>query len=460
MNDLTQGFDSIYKFLEGYFGVFLNQLSFGLFLIGILVTIFLLKNRPKYKSVVELLPSAWTAFGILGTFVSLIVGFSGLDLSGNSSDINQLPYVLSNAFLTSIAGIIVSQYLSFYLSKFEDEELTKEYFREPPEKILFDLKNNTWKQNYEIIELLKNTNSILMTLDKKIGSTMPELIDEFGKTMQSISLMIKSNISDLNKDMFTQIQGVLDGFKQVTADAGEHTKQMNKYNVSAIVIEMKKLMEGFASEVTGLQSNLTAGNQNHLIRHEELMSKQEKSINDFEIKANKSREEILNQSQGFQTDLVEAQRAGISDYLSEMGRIREESSDSAKKAQVAYESMVNSIEVQTKIILEELKAQTSDVSIQIGNWVDVSDNTLHATSERLKESVTAFDNQKNNQKMVLENMNKQLEGLKALYETEKFTQQRFEAYDNRTNDIEAIMSQLVELAKTLKNHLEKQEADV
>lgn len=444
--------NSILKYLREPFNLF----SIGLLFVCAIVTFFLFidSERDKIKNILRALPAFWTGLGVLLTFGSLLVGFSSIDLTQNEN-INRLPIILSNAFFTSIVGILIAQILNIILSRQDDQEAKEDHYKEAPEKLLYDLRHNSFIQNDQILNVLRDIDSSLKLVDRRFESAMPELIGQFTKTMDSISYNIKQNISGLNEDMFKQIQGILIEFKNISNSAGDHLKKVSTENASDVATEMKKLLEGLAGEVGSLKEKLSQSNQDQLTKHLALMELQEKSITDFGEKASASRQVLLTQSQDFQNQLIEKQQEGVSSYLNELEKIRNEANEAAKAAQNAYLEMVSQVNEKTTQILNDLKLQAHLVSTSINEWVEVSENTLEATSLRLKDSVSTFDNQKATYEQMLINMNLQLEELKNLYALERFTTERFEAYEGRTKVIEAGLNEMEARTRLLKLHQEE-----
>ena len=70
-------------------------------------------HGPGNANLAEMIPSLLTSLGILGTFLGLVTGLSGLTLSAADTTallkaMEQLIGGMSTAFLTSIAGVVAS----------------------------------------------------------------------------------------------------------------------------------------------------------------------------------------------------------------------------------------------------------------------------------------------------------------------------------------------------------------
>ena len=67
--------------------------------------------KPGHAQLAELIPSLLTSLGILGTFMGLMQGLTGLDLNDAAKTIQSIPTLLTGmrfAFATSVAGIVCS----------------------------------------------------------------------------------------------------------------------------------------------------------------------------------------------------------------------------------------------------------------------------------------------------------------------------------------------------------------
>ncbi len=67
--------------------------------------------KPGHAQLAELIPSLLTSLGILGTFLGLMAGLTGLDLADAAKTISSIPTLLTGmkfAFATSVAGISCS----------------------------------------------------------------------------------------------------------------------------------------------------------------------------------------------------------------------------------------------------------------------------------------------------------------------------------------------------------------
>jgi len=387
--------------------------------------------------------------------------------------------ILSNAFVTSILGLIGALLINIILSQMEETVGIEEHFVDPPEKLLYDLmnnsialKNNSFAQNNSIIDALNSLNGNLIKIDKRLEESSSSLVEKFDETMRSVSQSVKQNISEINQDMFNQISGVMTEFKGVSNQAGAHFKEVNQNNVSIIVSEMKTLMKTMSEEVSQLQSKISQETEGFTKTQKESLSKQLEKNEEFQrdslVKSEAFLIDQLAKFEGITKSLNEfsksqqeaqaaswseantTQKAAIESFLKEMIAIKQESIHSSEKANEALSSLIESIELKTKEVLENIHKDFEKVSADLQNWATLTQQGLNATGSRLKESVTAFDDQRENHKKTLEQADLQLETLSGLLKNEELQSQRLENYEDRTDELANAVLQLKELVQLVK----------
>jgi len=464
------------NFVIDYLSKPLNIFSLLIFVILFFITRLVFqkaKTIKEYRSIAQVMPNIWTATGIIGTFTSLLVGFSNIEnLSENSDSINDLPILLSNAFVTSILGLIGAMVINIILSKREESNNKEDHFVDPPEKLLFDLKINSFAQNNSIIDALNGLNGNLIKIDRRLEESSTSLVEKFDDTMKAVSQSVRQNISEINKDMFNQISEVLTEFKSVSNQAGSHFKELNQNNVSIIAAEMKTLMKKMSEEVSQLQTKITKESEVFIKIQQDTLSKQvenneafqqdsivksEAFLNEQLVKfeaVNKSLGEFSKSQQKAQSEnwkeVNAAQKGAIESFLTEMKAIKQESIQSSEKANKSLSSLIDSIELKTKDVLDNIHKDFEKVSTDLQNWATLTEQGLNATASRLKESVTAFDDQRENHKKTIEQADIYLATLSDLTKNEELQSQRLENYEDRTDALASSVIQLKELVQLVK----------
>ena len=73
------------------------------------------------RRIVDLIPSALSTWGVLGTFIGIALGLSGFDTGNIDKSIPALLEGMKTAFFTSLAGMGTSLILQFIISKMTDK---------------------------------------------------------------------------------------------------------------------------------------------------------------------------------------------------------------------------------------------------------------------------------------------------------------------------------------------------
>ncbi len=133
-------------------------------------------------------PGFLTAFGLLGTFVGLLVGLSGLDLSGH---IEQMRHGITSvvdgaktAFITSVWGVITSVLFNFLEKAMEQTLRSKLYDLQAEIEKRFP-RLRAEEQLRELIHYDKESSITLQTLAEQIGTKMQESVFQVSENMQS-----------------------------------------------------------------------------------------------------------------------------------------------------------------------------------------------------------------------------------------------------------------------------------
>lgn len=461
---------------SGFWRSFIQQdttvFSLGLFLLLLFWSIKILMVSKNSHSA-RMLPNLWTGAGVGLTFVSLIFGFADINLNKlESEEVSKLIVVLANAFVTSIVGLLGAQMITFILSFSEDKKEKKEYFVEPPEKLLFDLKNNSFAQNNSIIDALNTLNGSLLKIDRRLEESSASLVEKFDDTMKAVSQSVKQNISEINQDMFKQISGVLAEFKEISKDAGSHFMELNQNNVSIIAAEMKTLMKSLSDEVSKMQKAISEENEAFVkTQKEAVASQQEKNeefqktslersntlLNDQIAQFSRLTEKLVSLSEAQQKQQNESwnkssedQREAIQTFLGEISNITEIAKSSTAETQKSYEETLKTINSNVEEVLGRLHSDFEKVSKELKDWAASTELGINATSERLKESINAFDDLREIHLKLIDQTQDQLEMLQKIVEGHRGDNQKFEQYESRTNELSGAIIQMTELSEILK----------
>jgi len=174
-------------------------------LVGMIISWWLLLLKKD-----ELLQGIWTSLGILGTFIALVFAFKDKSLFMNKNGElqldNLLPY-LSSAFITSVVGISMGVFFSIRNKYYESErEETEKHLQDPPEKMLFDMKE----------AIIKISLNISQDLSKQMVPFFENLNNAVFKNMQPVLNQSNETLKELNKKIEVQFSGNIKKFNSVT----------------------------------------------------------------------------------------------------------------------------------------------------------------------------------------------------------------------------------------------------
>lgn len=447
-------------------------MSATVILVGATSSYFFWNNTTARKNI----PNLWTALGLLGTFIALsaslflmdgIIGVEG-DAIEMSESVNQLPFKLSTAFITSIIGIIAAQISNFRISRAESIELNKvDYLKESPEKLLFDLRNLAKKQN----EFFKNTNnnienilsatkeqnefvkststhmynllstthrindSIVQTKDgliqefhvtmEKLKTTMHEMRDDFKEIHNSMAGNFKATMGSLKEDVKSDATAINHELANHSKEAlGKYVEELN--NSQALLTELqdknsetlKHNLEALANQIGELGSTMKATLQQDSAE----ILKDQKEMHEQAI-----------------SGMNEVSSSGISEInqmknaiLEENERFRESIQNQGIELLKNHNDLLNKLENDFGVLLTNIK-----------ELQDVTEKTVIASSSKMQEAAGLYDKQRDLQGEILTQVQNQLGVLeeqlkerKAEFDKYKYYEDQLNAMNNRISDLE------------------------
>ena len=202
-------------------------------------------------------PSFLVAIGVLGTFVGLSLGLSGLDLNGPTSalkkDMATMISGAATAFNTSIVGVLLSLIINFIEKKLErqvrgvvlslQQNIDFLYPRIPGEQSLV-----------EISAASQNAADALMVLHEKIGERLQESIEGISQSMQ------EAVTEALNKVMAPAIDSLVRNASDQSTVALEQLvgQFLEKFGEAGRVqgAALDRVADNVTSAVSGMQAQL------------------------------------------------------------------------------------------------------------------------------------------------------------------------------------------------------------
>lgn len=246
-----------------------------------------------HNRVINLVPGTLTALGVLGTFLGLTIGLSGLTL-GDEADINQLRGGIqqlingaSTAFITSLAGVSLSIVAGTFKSSVERQSIRKigqlqtaideAFVRQAPEQSLVN-----------IMDTSAESLQALQTLHERIGdqfqSSMQGLVHDMQSAVTSaISTALAPAMDSLVDSTSKQSSAVFEELvgKFATSFEGIGNAQAVQLNqasdslnnsISTVVGQFGEMLETFKNQQNSNQQEANKSTENYREQLTELLS--------------------------------------------------------------------------------------------------------------------------------------------------------------------------------------------
>lgn len=345
---------------------------------------------PGKRKIAEMVPGVLTALGILGTFLGLLQGITGLDTGSSEilrESITELLDGMSLAFTTSIVGIVSSIFWSWI-----DRRRYKEYVKVLNDfQIKFSQKfplANTQGFLYEILELQKEQTEAIKHISTDISL---ELSKAFDKTINETLLpgLVESLSSIIEKDILPSIElvsSVVNDFANVAT--ANQTHGMAKI-VDKFIENMNNALDNQFDNLAQTIEELCEWQLETKDSLDELIKElKETTLNQKEI--NVSTEEMIKQFSEYFTQLIKANNdltINIKEVSSLLNTLEE---------LIAYnKGIATDIEEKRKIFDERADKHSEFIKNNIDKLNDSWENTynvFNTVNDRLENSAKEFSN--------------------------------------------------------------------
>lgn len=257
-------------------------------------------------------PGFLTAVGVIGTFLGLTLGLSGLNIGGEAetakltAGIQTMISGASVAFITSVWGVATSLIFNVFEKLLERNIRGK--IHELQNQIDYIYPRITAEQSLvQMVEYNKNTDEAIQVLAEKIGDKMQEAMDEVSTSINSslkdalteiMSPAIKSLVDNANGGAQTALDGLMERFLEKMGDAGSAQQEMMQSaskDVTAAVgglsTELSGFVDGFKAQTTEMNQGLGEQFTKMDEREQERAAQQEKQLNDLAARS----QQLMNQ---------------------------------------------------------------------------------------------------------------------------------------------------------------------
>ena len=378
----------------------LPYISWGLFALIILTAlwgyIYIARKRDSEKLIarrrwIEMIPSAVSTLGVLGTFIGITLGLICFDTSNLNDSIPDLLEGLKTAFFTSLAGMFGSLILSRKVNNLFDEKTGGVSDTNQAAalicKSVSDLQEQSKSQQQANVVFHNLVTQVIQNLDANIGKlnadigTLNANINQLNVAASTIALAVedvKGNVS-ITTNKVTAIASTAEGIKQEAED-------MN--GKSASMLQSMGNMEETSGQLHGLVKE-QAGNVGELLEHTSaIFSTQE------EISANVGKlGEKLHAEVVEIEDKMEATNKLLTQKFDEFSELLKKSNTEAlvevmKKVTAEFQKQMNALI--NKLIQENFDQLNKSVE-RLNQWQQENKEMISRLTAQYREMATDFE---------------------------------------------------------------------
>ena len=342
-----------------------------------------------YQRVSEALPGIFVAVGIFGTFYGLVLGLKGLNIEEVDQlqkGIGQLINGLSFAFLTSLAGILLSVIFSL-IHRFSINRIEKNVFQLNQHMEGYFPYHTYERFNHRYQSLQEFMIEHLSGLSTEIAAKMSyKLGVAFGDTVKShivpifkdIHAMLKENGQEMKVQQGRMFKGFDKNLEKTGTIITSHFKETQKKQAQVIESILSKYVDNlnltFKDQLDGLKqviqetSSLQVDTRNKIIEFNDKLQRQFESQGELIEKTARAGETLGATIASFET--IADQFKNSTNYISQAAAMMEKS---AEKAMKGHEILTTSIETQMQAIRttrEEMETSWKDITRNVAASVD------------------------------------------------------------------------------------------
>lgn len=367
-----------------------------------------LVNKFGSRRFIELIPGIFLSIGILGTFIGIATGVSGLNPDGNSeemrSGIGILLHGMQTKFWSSIVGIVASLIWQFIDKNFLLPRLQSSYLeiREALDEVF-----PTQDQNTLLQQMLENQRSQMNDFQIFMSEQLiPQMITGFNDTLKQSLLPPMEHTQVLMNELITSASvNQMDGVKQLTAEVmnslneltGEQMKNLSE-SINKTVEWQERVHEEMSNLVESMQQS--ARNQSEMVEKTTVLTQEihqyTDNITDYQ-KVLESTVSQLNDTTSKNSELQSVVSGLLDRMVEERNVFNQYFDEHLAKLQSNVESIIIQTEYQVKVqtLLEQNLERITDMAdSQQLLATSLSDQAVLSkkSSEELGHLVERFEN--------------------------------------------------------------------
>ena len=224
----------------------------------------LLKEKMN-KRLLDYVPQLLLAIGIFGTFLGLVLGLSGLDLSaGDNTQLNNLIDGTKISFLTSLYGmyfsIAISTLMNFHIGDYEENilkiknNLNKVFKQALAERSLIKIEKELGMIKSMSGEIKNINEGMSVAIGKELISVIQSYNETNEKYMEAVTQIVKTNISGLAESVSSLFEEKMQ--KIFSEEFVSKFENLNK-NTLEIATNNNRNIEEYKNEIEKISNSIS-----------------------------------------------------------------------------------------------------------------------------------------------------------------------------------------------------------
>jgi hypothetical protein len=393
--------------------------------------LYIFREYPNNRSFLNSIPSFCTGVGVFFTFVALFISLAFLQDSDDLNVLELIPQLVS-AFSTSIIGVASSLIFGFRVKKKINEldiqlAQDKPYLNIHPNELLHNIQKGIEVLNSEseglkgAINGLKSSNEIQMSaLSNAIGSLVESVNSEIKQTVKALQEQLENYIETIgNNAINASTQQISTINEQFLTDTQALIKG-NQEQLSTQFGAMENVFTNIVSKIEGLSNG------------------------------------INQQTETTQTSFNTAINEMIGSLQSQSNQLIENTENQSKELLLNTQNQLVHTINETNTVLEKNLENLEKTFSNIEKWQNTSKLSLEEVTNEFVKAVSEYQSIGEQNKLVLEEVKKQLVIIEALRTNEDKIIETIGKYDsslndslNKVNDVHTAISKLGKIESRL-----------
>jgi hypothetical protein len=325
-------------------------------------------------------PSFLTAIGVLGTFLGLTLGLSGLDFSSNEltvlkDGINQMISGAGVAFTSSVWGVFLSLLLNWIEKRTERNVLqtisklqrTIDYLypRLPAEKVLVDISDHS-----------RESQKSLSGLAEQIGDKLQESVEGMSRSMQeaiskTLTEILNPALQSMSSNASQQSTQVLEALIEQFSSGLRAEGQRQKESMDGASEAVNRAMAGISDKMDTLFTQLSERQRNQTEADEVRSSQFTEQINRQKELAEKQQVQQAAQFEQQVRALSSHQESAVASLVEatdkQVATFTGAANAQAEQMSKAFASVVDRMENQTEQQINQLHKQATETEARFSS---------------------------------------------------------------------------------------------